>query len=1004
MRFSLVLALLTIQLHGIAQSLDYFQQEVNYRISVQLDDQKHELSGLAEIEYKNNSPNRLDYIWFHVWPNAYKNNQTALAKQLVENGDTYFHYLSDDKRGYMDGIAFEVDGIAAQWEYHPEHIDIIKLTLPNPVGQNKTVSIKVPFHVKIPDGRISRLGHINQSYFITQWYPKPAVYDHKGWHAMPYLTQGEFYSEFGSFDVSITIPKNYVVGATGDLKNCPEEEKWLNDKATETAAMTSFDGQNNFPESDTVLKTIRFTQKNVHDFAWFADKRWNVLKGEVELPESKRKVTTWAYFTNKNAKYWKKAPEYLRDATWFYSKHCGEYPYNHVTAVDGTISAGGGMEYPNITVIGNANSDFTLETVIMHEVGHNWFYGILGSNERQHGWMDEGLNSFFESRYNEWKNPGKGLQALLPGNLKGVGKMLNADAQRDNFYYELAYLLTARKGEDQPIETPSQNFTSMNYGGVMYCKSADVFNYLLAYLGEEKTDAIFKAYFNEWKFRHPYPEDLRKIAENVSGEKLDWLFTDLINTNRKLDYKIMDVDIEKERVTFEVKNVGDVASPLFVSGVKGGKVVKTDIHGGFEGTKEFYLEGTDYDQIVLDVNRRSPDINRFNNQSRTHGLFKTWEKPQVRLIGSLENPEKTQIFFSPIVGWNRYNQFMLGGAVYNALIPARPFEYLIAPMYAFGTKDLAGHADVAYNWYPRLSFFQKISLSVNASRYAYSSAFGGLNFNIISPTLHWVIKKSDKRSGLEQQFTFRTLFITKAVSLSNETLGNFSINNKLIYINDYVHRILNNRTLNPYSIVFNVQQGEGWAKASIESKYTITFKGKNKGFESRLFYGLGFVYRPNVQGDYRFRLSGQTGAQDYLYNETFLGRMDVPNQSFLGNQFTESDGNFKVYSPIGQSDRWILAANFKTSLHRKIPFKLYADIGTYFNARNAFPTSRAFVYNYGVSLPLLNNVIEVYFPIGYSSDIRNYMDINGIKWYERFRFTLNLRSLSPVKMIRELSF
>jgi hypothetical protein len=225
------------------------------------------------------------------------------------------------------------------------------------------------------------------------------------------------------------------------------------------------------------------------------------------------------------------------------------------------------------------------------------------------------------------------------------------------------------------------------------------------------------------------------------------------------------------------------------------------------------------------------------------------------------------------------------------------------------------------------------------------------------------------------------------------------------FINQFTHRFVNDRKINPFSIILDVQQSKGMAKASVTGNYRLTFKGKNKGFDVRLFYGKVFVYdNQTVQGDFRYRLSGQAGYQDYLFKQPFLGRYETPNQSFWGNQFTESDGAFKVFSPYGQTSNWLMVANFKTSIHRVIPFKLYADIGTYYLAKNAFPESKAFVYNWGVSLPLLKNVLEIYYPIGYSQDISYYMTANNIKWYQRFRFTLNLRNFNPVKMARGLNF
>ncbi len=350
-------------------SQNYFQQEVNTRIEVRLDDVKHELSAFESIEYINNSPDVLDFIYFHIWPNAYDNNNTALAKQKLEESWKKL-FKVEEQRGYIDSLDFKINGKTIKWEYDKEHIDICKLYLNEPLSPGDKITITTPFHVKLPKGVTSRLGHVDQSYQITQWYPKPAVYDSYGWHQMPYLNQGEFYSEFGSYDVSITIPMNYVVGATGDLQN-NEEIAWLNELADKTTKIDSFDRKDaSFPESSKELKTLRFIQKNVHDFAWFADKRFHVLKSEVELPDSKRKVTTWAMFPNKNADLWQKSLEYIGDAVYFYSDKYGEYPYNHCTAVHSSLSAGGGMEYPNITVIGNSGSPRALEMVIMHEVGH----------------------------------------------------------------------------------------------------------------------------------------------------------------------------------------------------------------------------------------------------------------------------------------------------------------------------------------------------------------------------------------------------------------------------------------------------------------------------------------------------------------------------------------------------------------------------------------------------------------------------------------------------------
>ena len=551
---------------------DYFQQEVNYKIEVELDDKTHTLSANEEFEYVNNSPTALKLIYVHLWPNAYKDKNTALAKQQYESGDTELTFGSDEIKGNIDGIDFKVDGEKSIWYFEEHNQDIAIIELSEPLAPGKSIIVSTPFTVKLPSGSISRLGHIGQSYQITQWYPKPAVYDKDGWHHMPYLNQGEFYSEYGSFDVSITLPENYVVGATGDLQT-ESEIAFLNERASQTEKSIA-NGEyymqvpgakedKKFPPSSETLKTIRYTQSNVHDFAWFADKRYNVLKGEVELPHSKRIVTSWAMYTSAEAALWKDAIEYINDATYYYSLWNGDYPYNNVTAVDGTISAGGGMEYPNVTVIGRSGTAASLEVVIVHEVGHNWFYGQLGSNERVHGWMDEGMNTLNEVRYMQTKYPDNTAMSDMV-----LGGRFHLDHLSHHDMSDISYRALSGLGEDQPIETHSARFTPANYGVVMYQKTGLVFFYLKDYLGEDLFDESMRAYYAKWEFKHPQPIDMQNSLEKASGKNLNWLFDDLIQTTNHIDYKLKHVKKTDNGYTVKVKNVGQVDGPIEINGLK----------------------------------------------------------------------------------------------------------------------------------------------------------------------------------------------------------------------------------------------------------------------------------------------------------------------------------------------------------------------------------------------------------------------------------------------------
>ncbi|HRO70392.1 MAG TPA: M1 family peptidase, partial [Chitinophagaceae bacterium] len=306
--------------NAFCQPENYWQQEVNYNITVSLNDREHTLTGFEKIEYTNHSPDTLHFIWFHIWPNAYKNDKTAFSDQLLENGNTDFYFSDKEEKGYINRLDFKVDDITAEMEDHPQHIDIIKLVLPSPLAPGKTIKITTPFHVKLPYN-FSRGGHDGESYQVTQWYPKPAVYDQNGWHEMPYLDQGEFYSEFGNFDVTITVPDNYVVAATGVLQN-EEEIEWLKKRASfewepvkkriKKGGTTKTIIQE-FPVSSNGIKILRYKQDRVHDFAWFADKRFIVSQDTCQLPSGKV-VEVYSYYTSAEKKYWEKSVGFAKDA------------------------------------------------------------------------------------------------------------------------------------------------------------------------------------------------------------------------------------------------------------------------------------------------------------------------------------------------------------------------------------------------------------------------------------------------------------------------------------------------------------------------------------------------------------------------------------------------------------------------------------------------------------------------------------------------------------------
>ena len=970
-------------------------------IHATLDDERHILHAHITTIYVNNSPDTLGKIYIHLWPNAWSGNETAFARELLGIGKTDFHFAARHERGYIDSLAFTLNGRPAVWGYHPRHVDIAILYPDAPVLPGDTISWSTPFRLKFPHSRFCRLGHNGQAYHATQWYPKPAVYDRHGWHPMPYLSYSEFYSEFGNVDVFLTLPRNYVVASTGEVMNL-SEQLWLDELASQTAGATpdQLPARYEFPPSDPQLKTVHLRQERVHDFAWVADKRFYVAKSRVRLPGNGSMVDSWAFFFD-NARHWLKVPAYINEALYFFSHHLGHYSWPSKSAAQVGNSGGAKMEYPAFTILGNVGSDFEMERLVVHETGHNWFYGMLASNERQFPWMDEGFTQFYEKKYLAAKYPDHRLLGQLSSTLAAEYFNLAQFPYRD--YYRLWYLFKARRNLDQPIATPAPEFTMINYFGMAYYKAALALYYLEQYLGEAVFEAAMMQYFESWAFRHPYPEDVQAIFESVSGEDLSWFFHELIQTNGKIDYAFrklsVDDDTRDDAWQIWVVNAGDLAVPFPVSGIKGGEVVSTQWYEGFHGRRQLAFPAGDYDALVIDAGGVMPEICRRNNTIRPRTLFPRRGPLELQPLGSLEDPEKTQLFFAPVLGRNHYNGFMPGIAFYNSFFPYRATQWMVMPMYATANDGLTGIAFLEHSIFPAQGMVHSWKGGLNLRRFGLSTRPSNWYFNRLQTRLDASLRKPHARSSLERSFWLRNIWVIRDFyAIQNQQEQSRRIN---YYVNELGYSHANTRVLNPWSAGIRLQQGRGFARLMAETKLGMHYPGTSRGVDIRLFAG-SFLIQPEAGTalDYRFRLGGLRGRQDFLFDHNFLGRNE-PIGTLWGNQLWETDGGLKFPTSVGQTWDWLLAVNLKADVGR-LPVKLYFDVGTYAGAATAFSGSQRFPWVLGVQLVPFKDLLEINFPIKASSDLEQVAAFTMDSYWERVTFSLYLHRLNPFHLLREL--
>ncbi|MET0636156.1 MAG: M1 family metallopeptidase [Chitinophagaceae bacterium] len=909
MRYLLIF-LLTAFLENTLSAQTYWQQEVNYTMTVTLNDKDNSLDGLARIEYINHSPDTLRFIWFHLWPNAYKNDKTAFSDQLLENGNTAFYFSGEDRKGYINRIGFNVDGQVAETEDHPTHTDITKLILPTPLAPGSQILITTPFHVKLPFN-ISRGGYDGQSYQATQWFPKPAVYDRNGWHPMPYLDQGEFFSEFGSYDVSITVPSNYVVAATGKMDPDFEEFKFMRSRVDYKWKPVVTKSKNKsgqvkkttrlFPVTENGFKTLRFREKNIHDFAFFTDKRFIVKQDSCRLPSGKI-VMVNVFYTPAHSAFWSRVMEYAKQSLIFYSGKLGDYPYDVCSVVQGPESFGSGMEYPTITSLAPMDNAEELRLTVLHEIGHNWFYGALASNERRYPWMDEGLNSFYEMEFAR------------------LHQIREQSSDKRDFEHRAA------EKRDQPINTSSDSLTNRNYGLIAYYKTAEWMRYLQSTLGNETFNRSMQYYYQSWKFKHPSPADFKQSLETSSGRNLDTVFA-------LLDKK-----------------------------------------------------------GLLPNQQRQPGISFLSALS----FDPTYTRP---------NGKKEELLITPAPGINNYDKLMLGALFTNYTRPAGGLQYLLIPMYAFGSKKFAGLGVLSYSLFPD-NYFSKIEIGLSSALFSINKITDEQGNNTflrvkkLVPGIRFTKKENNPRSQRNSYVQFRTFILGEGqlgfyrdsvfTGIDTTVFTRFTANNETTVINQIKLVTENTRTLYPYKAQLRIDQSKFFLRAAFTGNYFFNYS-RAGGLDVRFFAGKFFytstktISKQFATDRYHLNLSGPDGSEDYTYSDYFAGRNEF--EGTLSQQMMIRDGAFKVKTgllaeKVGKTDDWLMAMNFRSSipdqvnplslLPFRIPLNIFADVGTYAEAWKRNANTDRFLFDAGLEIPILKETVRIYIPLLYSKVYKDY--------------------------------
>lgn len=519
---------------------NYWQQEVDYKMEVDVNVKNFQYTGTQELVYTNNSPDTLKRVFYHLYFNAFKPGSEMDARltsipdpdpRMVNNTGTKENpviesriaRLKPEEQGYLRVSSLSRNGKVLKTE---EVGTILEVDLDSPIlpGEKATFSMKFEGQVPLQIRRSGRNSSEGVALSMSQWYPKMAEYDFEGWHADPYIGR-EFHGVWGDFDVKISIDRNYILGSTGYLQNPNQIGYGYEEQGAKV----------NRPKGEKF--TWHFVAPKVHDFTWAAD---------PEYIHDKRLAydgTTLHFLYKKNPaiqENWKNLQPKTEELLRFFNENIGPYPWKQYTVIQG---GDGGMEYAMLTLITGERQFGSLVGVTSHELAHAWFQHLLATNESRHEWMDEGFTSYISTR--------------------AMNKVMNENKEKPFEGNYRNYARLVQSGYEEPLSTHADRY-QLNYAyGVSAYTKGSIFLSQLGYLiGEDNLDKTIKRFYEEWKFKHPTPNDFIRVAEKVSGAQLGWYLMDWTQTTNYIDYAFNDVAEQNGETRIKLERKGNIPMPV----------------------------------------------------------------------------------------------------------------------------------------------------------------------------------------------------------------------------------------------------------------------------------------------------------------------------------------------------------------------------------------------------------------------------------------------------------
>ncbi len=957
-----------------------------FDIQASLDVEAKVLDAEYTLRYTNTSSDTLSTLVFHLWAEAFSDPLSAYGRQQLRFGEATFYYLHpEDRIGYRF-LQFSQGSDFLQAEQVDSHVDIVRLHLTKSLLPGEEVIIHADYQLALP-GFHSRLGTDGEIWQLAHWFPKPARYTDHEWQMIPYLELGEFVQDFARYEVSLTLPDSFVVVSTGAPRNertRSYQQQALDQTKKGLPGMFNATGKGN---------TWSFSADWVPDFAMALSAQY-FLQEEVFNLQNGGTVVGQCAYTSAGMGNWKKGIEYVRTATQYYDEHVGPYPWPYVSAIQAVKDFSGGMEYPMITYIQPGLPPAGLEEVIAHEVGHNWFYGVLSTHERLHPWMDEGLNSYFDHRYTSSVRPASRFTLAFDTE----GWLLRGEAGK--------HLLPI------PMEGISQMYSEIDYLVGAYTIPERAFRVLENLVGREKSDHAFQHYYQRWQFDHPLPADLRAAFEEDLGMDLEWLFGQALSKPFVRDLSIRKARPINGQHHVTIRQNGLHGLPWSLRQLDRDSTLQEDWWPGFSKKDTTVLVSILPGTRTLSVRDGIvPDLHSANDQYQLNSLFSIKSGWGLGFGAGVFHAPRLRTYVLPLIGGNVYDGFQAGLALHNQKVYYQPSGYFLGGLYGFGSERF-GYTAAAYQdlYLSEGPEFIRVGIRARSNSF-YPFDGGNWHYHRFQPYVEWQNRAEIRAEEVHWLAGLYSWIIGRQELSSDHHLPQTAENLTWDRILAFRSTVTHQEALQPWSISLDAEyqpyqdafgRQQGYLKTGIELQLANQFLPK-RYFHIRSFIG-GFPYNsrresgnvsnPSTRGSYALSFQG---INDYRFEDPFYGRSEY--SGFSSRQILIREGGFKTaLGPAfgdGQSNHFIASINLRSDLPLgiRLPIQIYSDLG-YWSDRTFLGQDKTIVdqlwWDLGLQFSILDDRIQIFFPIVQNTTLNQLLKQRDPSYWSRVTWTIDL--------------